>query len=123
MNKTITYIKIILMAAVPLMLIAKIYQLNKTDFDMDLLAKQLTPLQSHIKPNCSIGFYNNSNDPALFVEMQYVMAPQVISNKITPDTLLVIQFNNKPFKTFPDYRVIAQNQDNGRQISLITKTN
>jgi|GEM_PF-2929292 len=123
MNKTTTYIKIVLMVAVPLMLIAKIYQLNKTDFDMDLLAKQLAPLQSRIKPNCPIGFYNNSNDPALFVEMQYVMAPQVISNKITPDTLLVIQFNNKPFKTFPDYRVIAQNQDNGRQISLITKTN
>jgi len=123
MNKTTTYIKIILMAAVPLMVIAKIYQLNKTDFDMDLLAKQLAPLQSHVKPNCSIGFYSNSNDPAFFVEMQYVMAPQVISNKTTPDTLLVIQFNNKPLKTFPKYRVIAQNQDNGRQVSLITKIN
>ncbi|MCO5948748.1 hypothetical protein [Mucilaginibacter flavidus] len=123
MNKTITYTKIILMAAIPLMVIAKIYQLNKTDFDMDLLAKQLTPLQSHIKPNCTVGFYNNSNDPALFVEMQYVMAPQVISNKITPDTLLVIQFNNKPLNTFTNYRVIAHNQDNSRQISLITKNN
>ncbi|WP_295795013.1 hypothetical protein [Mucilaginibacter sp.] len=123
MNRIVTCTKIILLVAIPLMVIAKIYQLNKTDFDMDLLAKQLTPLQSHIKPNCSIGFYNNSNDPALFVEMQYVMAPQVISNKITPDTLLVIQFNNKPLTTFSNYRVVAQSQDNGRQVSLITKTN
>lgn len=115
--------KIILLAAIPLMVIAKIYQLNKTDFDIDTLDKQLSPIRSYIKPNCRVGFYQNTDDPTLLVELQYVTAPRIISNSLSPDTLLLIQFTNKPVKTFDHYRVITQNQDNGREISLITKSN
>ena len=111
------------MAAIPLMVIAKIYLLDKTDFDIDTLYKQIAPVQKYIKPNCAIGFYDNTSDPTLLVELQYVAAPHIISNSLIPDTLLLIQFDNKPIKTFEHYRVIVQNQDNGRQVSLITKNN
>lgn len=121
MTKTVSWIKIILLVAIPLMVIAKIYLLNKTDFDIDTLGKQLAPVQKYIQPNCAVGFYDNTSDPALFVELQYITAPRVISNSLTPDTLLLIQFNSKPIKTFDHYRVIAFSHDNGRQVSLITK--
>ncbi|MEO6631264.1 MAG: hypothetical protein ABIN13_06060 [Mucilaginibacter sp.] len=123
MNKTVSYIKIILMVVIPLMVIAKIYLLDKIDFDIDTLGKQLAPVQKYIKPNCTVGFYDNTSDPTLIVELYYLAAPHVIINSLNPDTLLLIQFNSKPIKTFEHYRVITQNQDNGRQISLITKAN
>jgi len=104
------------------MVVLKIYQLNKTDFDIDVLQRQLTPLQNYIKPNCVVGFYTNTNNSALFVEMQYIMAPQVISNKTTADTLLLIQFTGNKIKRFDGYRIIAQNGDHGKQVSLVTKT-
>jgi hypothetical protein len=53
--------------------------------------------------------------------MQYIMAPQIISNKITPDTLLLIQFTDKKVAVFDHYRIIVQNQDKGKMVSLITK--
>lgn len=123
MTRAISYIKIILLAAIPLLVIAKIYQLNKIDFDIDTLGKQIAPVQKYIKPNCAIGFYDNTSDPALFIELQYLAAPRVISNSLAPDTLLLIQFNSKPIRIFDQYRIITESQDNGRQVSLITKTN
>lgn len=115
------YTKVILWVTIPLMIVFKIYQLKKTEFDIDVLSKQLRPLQIFIKPNTTIGFYTSTNDPVLFVEMQYIMAPQNIQNKITPDTLLLIQFPNEKIKAFDHYRTIIQNQQNGRIVSLITK--
>ncbi|WP_299582682.1 hypothetical protein [Mucilaginibacter sp.] len=105
------------------MIIFKIYQLNKIEFDIDILDKQLTPLQIYIKPNSAIGFYTNISNSVLFIEMQYIMAPLNIQNKITPDTLLLIQFPNEKIKTFDHYRTIIQNQQNGKIVSLITKLN
>ncbi len=123
MKKTIVYARITLLITIPLMVIIKINQLNKIDFDLDLLGRQLIPLQSYIKPNCPIGFYTNSKNSTLFVEMQYLMAPQAINDNITPDTLLLIQFNSQPTKKFDHYRIIAQNKDKEREVALITKTN
>ena len=115
--------KIILLIAIPLMVILKIYWLNKTEFDMDVLDKQLKPLRIYIKPNSAIGYYTNINNSVLFMEMQYLMAPLDIRNKITTDTLLLIQFPNEKIKTFEHYRTIIQNQQDGRIVSLITKLN
>ena len=115
--------KIILLIAIPLMVILKIYWLNKTDFDIDVLDRQLKPLQTYIKPNSAIGYYTNINNSVLFMEMQYIMAPRNIQEKITPDTLLLIQFTNEKIKTFEHYRTIVQNHQDGRTVSLITRLN
>ena len=122
MNLTkLKYMAPVLIIATLLMVVFKLYQLNKTDFDIDVLTKQLAPLPKYIKPNSTIGFYINNNDPQLFMEIQYVMAPQIISNTVVPDTILLIQSKSGVVKPFEHYRTIIQNQDNGRIVSLITK--
>ena len=66
------------------MVIFKIYQLNKTDFDLDILGKQLKAIKSYIKPNCTIGFYDNTSDPTLLVELQYEVAPTCYQQQLNP---------------------------------------
>jgi len=122
MNLTkLKYTAPVLIIATILMVILKLYQLNKIDFDIDILAKQLAPLPKYIKPNSTIGLYTNNSDPQLFMEVQYIMAPQIVSNTSVPDTILLIQNKAGLVKTFEHYRTIIQNQDNGRIVSLITK--
>ena len=117
------YTKIIFWVTIPLMVILKVYWLNKIDFDIDVLDKQLRPLQTYVKPKSAIGYYTNINNAELFMEMQYIMAPLNIQNKTTPDTLLLIQFSSEKIKTFEHYRTIIQNRQDGRIVSLITRIN
>lgn len=122
MNLTkLKYTAPVLIIATLLMVIFKLYQLNKIDFDIDVLTKQLAPLPKYIRPNSTIGLYTDSNDPQLFMEIQYIMAPQIISGTPAADTILLIQGKAGLAKTFEHYRTIVQNQDNGRIVSLITK--
>jgi hypothetical protein len=97
----------------------KLYQVNRISFDIDLLANQLAPVKKDITLNSSIGFYTNYGNSDMYIKTQYLLAPCVVLNKLTPDTLLILQNKADTVKQFNNYRTISQNQ-NGT-VSIITK--
>lgn len=106
-----------------LLVFFKVYNLNKTDYSVDILKKQLMPLQQYIRPGSKISFYADTEYNRLYIPTQYLLAPHIFSNNPQADSMILIQHKSKniPLLTIDHYQVIKQTVINQRAISLITK--
>lgn len=122
-GKTIRYINIAMMIAIPLMIAVKLYHINRISFDLDRLEKQLTPFKKLIKPGSRVGYDVQTKYKSMFMAVEYTMAPKVISLDMKADSMIVLHDKADSLKTFPKYRVISRNIDGDRVAELIQKIN
>jgi hypothetical protein len=115
------FAKYILLTAIMVLVIFKLYNLSKINFEIDELAKELAPFQRSILPGSSIGFYTDHDLPGLYMAVEYVMAPKIILNRSNTDTLILVQSKANPVKLNWHYRTIARNEDDGKIMSLIAR--
>jgi hypothetical protein len=118
----IRYLNIALAVAIPLIVVVKVYHINKiTSFDIDRLDKQLTPFKSFIKPGSRVGYDVHTKYGGIFMAVEHVMVPTLLSLDMTADSMIVLRDKNDTLKTFPKYRIISQNTDKDRIAELIEK--
>lgn len=113
--------KYILITLIILMMSYKIWKINRIDFDLDVLDKQIQPIKKSIQPRTAVGIYMPDGDATFITQLQYVLAPVFTSEKITADSLIYIQRPGQPLKIMANYRMINQTDFKGITISLITK--
>lgn len=116
------YIKCMLCGLIVLILGYKIWKLNHVKFDLDVLDKQVQPIKKSIQPGTTAGIYAINGDAAFIIQLQYVLAPVLTTDKNTADTLIYIHTQQQDLSTtMVNYRVIKQTDYKNMVIALITK--
>jgi hypothetical protein len=89
-----------------LLLVIRVYNLKRTNFDIDNLAAQLARFSKYLKPYGKIGFVDNTQGAVSVMAVQYILVPHIIVNNLSPDTLLLVQY--KGGKSVPgDHKIIS----------------
>jgi hypothetical protein len=119
MNKQLIYAAL-LFAIVILVVTGRLYQLNKTNFDIDILGNQLAPIKKLLPSDASVGFYTN-RPSAMFIETEYIMAPLVLQNRLDCDTILTIRDTTIKTYDFRGYKAICTTKQGVLIVSLMIK--
>jgi hypothetical protein len=120
-TRLIRYVNFFLTGAIILMLGFKVYHINKIDFEIDLIKKQLKPIKDHIKPGSTVGFDVTTRYAASFMVMEYVMAPQVLVLNSSPDSVIIMQDKTDKLPDVKHYQIITQSIVGEKEILLILK--
>lgn len=86
-----SYTKYILSGLIVLMIGYKIWKLNRIDFNLDIWTKELQPIKQNMLDGSEVGVYDSIKNPARIPQLQYVLAPVIISDRTTADSLLFIR--------------------------------
>jgi hypothetical protein len=101
---------------------AKLFYINRISFDLDSLSGQLDPIKKCIKANTVVGYKGSKSEETLYGPVSYIMVPQIVVQNFEKDTLIMIQDKADSIATPPgNYRVLSQNVDGNRVVSLICK--
>jgi len=107
-----------------LIVVAKCLNLNHIKFNVDNIETQLAPIEPKISINSRVGFYTNIDDVqgyAVYLESKGILTPKILIDQKNYDTLLVIQYKTAALKSFANYRVIANSENQETVVQLITK--
>ena len=115
------HINIGLLLAIVVILVSKIYYINRISFDIDTLDQQITPLKKYMRAETPIGYHVNTQYAGIYMAVQNVMAPRILYINLKPDTLIMIRDKTEKVKGIEDYQVIAENTLGERIVSLIKK--
>lgn len=114
----------ILLSLTLLIIAAKCFNLNRINFNVDDIETQLAPVGPKISINSRVGFYTNIDEIpgyAVYLESKGILTPKILIDQKNYDTILVIQYKNAPLKSFANYRVITQSENQESVTQLITK--
>ncbi|MDB5017718.1 MAG: hypothetical protein JWQ84_2550 [Mucilaginibacter sp.] len=111
-----------LLAIIILLVIFRVCSLHKQHFDdTDVVNREIDPFKKYFTPGNNIGFDDRTENAGLYMTMEYVVAPRIISGRSNTDTVILTETKGDKLINIPNYRTIAKSEYDNRIISLITK--
>lgn len=115
------YLKLALSLVVVILIVSKYFYINKVQLDVDVLTKQLDPLKKSAQLYTRIGYKSSPRYESIYGPVTFVMVPYIVEQNSIPDTLIVIKDKGELINGLNNYRVISQNSEGERIVSLMCK--